>query len=390
MWDSLFAKDHRIPTLVQETGIMYVETPDGRAKRSEEELRNILERKYAYAFATGGAGAVQWLWNVNYFMDNINESNIGALRADGTQKPEADVSYEFGAFIAEVGDRFVDRELEDVAVVFPYSNDLSNRPVSYEATTNATRVLLYDMKQPFRGVSEYHLDRLDGAEPRLWMVPSAHNLDDAALTALLDRVRATGSTLLITGPVSLDAYWGPTGRMAELVGATRLENVLREEVLDVDGRTVPVSFGGDGIATLVKEVPVGGGVPTLQRVPLGDGTLLWCPLPVELDEGSEALRAVYGAALSTAGVRPELEWLDGGALPGIFGRRTAFRDGSLYTFVSEFGQDARVRVQDPVSRARYTVDVPRERSVLFFTDRDGSVVAVHRPSATTVTVEPAG
>ena len=75
---------------------MYVETPDGRAKRTEEELRSILERKYAYAFSTGGAGAVQWIWNTNFYMDNANESHIGALRADGTEKPEADVSYDFG------------------------------------------------------------------------------------------------------------------------------------------------------------------------------------------------------------------------------------------------------------------------------------------------------
>lgn len=82
---------------------MYVETPDGRAKRSEEELRAMLERKYAYAFASGGAGAVQWIWNTNFYMDNANESQIGALRADGTEKPEADVSYDFGRFIGEAG-----------------------------------------------------------------------------------------------------------------------------------------------------------------------------------------------------------------------------------------------------------------------------------------------
>ncbi|MFH5181656.1 hypothetical protein ACHHV8_02935 [Paenibacillus sp. TAB 01] len=57
VWDGVFTKDAFKPNLIQETGIMYVETPDGRAKRSEAELRNILERKYAYAFSTGGAGA---------------------------------------------------------------------------------------------------------------------------------------------------------------------------------------------------------------------------------------------------------------------------------------------------------------------------------------------
>lgn len=40
----------------------------------------MLERKYAYAFASGGAGAVQWIWNTNFYMDNANESQIGALR----------------------------------------------------------------------------------------------------------------------------------------------------------------------------------------------------------------------------------------------------------------------------------------------------------------------
>ncbi len=61
VWDGVFTKTPHKPNLIQETGIMYLENPDGTAKRSEEELRNILERKYAYSFSTGGAGAVQWL-----------------------------------------------------------------------------------------------------------------------------------------------------------------------------------------------------------------------------------------------------------------------------------------------------------------------------------------
>ena len=385
VWDSVFAKDPQLPCLVQETGIMYVETPAGRAKRSEAELRNILERKYAYAFATGGAGAVQWLWNVNYFMDNVNESNIGALRADGTQKPEADVSYDFGAFIGAVGDRFVGRALEEVAVVFPYSNDFSNRPVAFEATGRLTRTLFHEMNTPFRGISEYHLDRLVGDEPRLWILPSPHNVDDDALAALLARVRASGATLLVTGPLGLDAYWSPTPRLTDVVGPTRSANVLREEVLDVDGVRYPVSFAGDGIAALVTEVRDDDVVPTLRPYDLGGGaTLLWSPLPVELNERGEVLRAVYAHALEVAGVAPELEWLEGGDLPGVLGRRTAFRDGALFTFVSEYAHDARARVRDPRTGVAYAVEVPRERSVLFFTDGAGEVVATYRGVAVEV------
>src|SRR5699024_11747930 len=92
--DGSYTKTPDKANLIQATSIMYVEQPNKLAKRTEYELRNILERKYAYAFSTGGAGAVQWLWNTNYYMNNINESNIGAIRADGTEKPETDVSYD--------------------------------------------------------------------------------------------------------------------------------------------------------------------------------------------------------------------------------------------------------------------------------------------------------
>src|SRR5699024_11512631 len=111
--------------------------------------RNILEEKHAYEFSTVGAGAVQSLWNTNYYMKNINESNIGAIRADGTEKPETDVSYDFGAFMDKIRDLFHNRELEDVAVIFPYSSDFSNRSLAYEVTTKLTRTLAYEMNVPF-------------------------------------------------------------------------------------------------------------------------------------------------------------------------------------------------------------------------------------------------
>ncbi len=386
VWDGLFTKDAYKPNLIQETGIMYVEAPDGRAKRSEEELRNILERKYAYAFSTGGAGAVQWIWNTNYYMNNVNESNIGALRADGTEKPEADVSYDFGAFIARIGERFEERALEEIAVVYPYSNDFSNRKFAYDATTKLTRVLAYEMKVPFRGVSEYHLDRVAGDRPKLWIVPSAHNFSDEAIAALADGVRRDGGTLLMTGPVGLDAYWGPTDRMARVVGETRLENVLREELLAIDGRRYPVSFGGSGIAALAKERPAGGEL-ALQAYPLGRGTLLWCPLPVELNERGDVLRAVYAKAMEVAGVAAELEWETGGDLPGLYGRKLAFRDGALFVFVSESGADAEVKVKDPATGRRYSFLLERERSVLFFTGSDGAVEATYRPHQVRIATE---
>ncbi|MEK3881709.1 beta-galactosidase [Paenibacillus sp. PL2-23] len=390
LWDGVFSKSPNKPNLVQETGIMYVETPDGRAKRSEEELLSILERKYTYAFAAGGAGAIQWIWNTNFYMDNANESHIGALRADGTEKPEADVSYLFGAFMEQIQNLFGDREAEETAVVFPYSNDFSNRKLAFDATAMATRVLGYRLKTPVRGVSEYHLDDLRTRPAKLIIVPSPHNFDTEAFAKLTDIVSKTGATLLWTGPISLDPYWRSEERLPELLGGLRQDNVRREErlwlPLSPEKLAVDVSFAARRIAETLKEAPAGASSAgdDIVETALGQGRLLWCPLPVELNERAEAVETLYRYALETSGVNRELLWLEGGELPGVYGRKLRFGGGSLLLFVSECGFDANVRVEDPHTGAVYAFQLEKERSVMFAVDAAGAVTAVYRPEEVTI------
>ena len=410
VWDGVFTKAANKPNVIQETGIMYVETPDGRAKRSEAELRNILERKYAYAFSTGGAGAVQWIWNTNFYMNNINESNIGALRADGTEKPEANVSYDFGQFMESIRDLFVDRQLEEIAVVFPYSNDFSNRKLAYESTTHLVRTLSYSLNVHARGLSEYHLDSLTEFIPKLVIVPSAHNFSTEALDKLIAHISSQGGVLLITGPVGLDEYWRPLARLTETIGDTVVANLLREELLELNGRILPVSFGGARIADANKQQPVirpaaaeldGTGVGTdanagagagrvgavqLTDVQIGQGQLIWCPLPVELNNRLEPMMELYKHAMAAAGVTEELEWQQGGDFQGLYGRKLGYRDGALFIFVSEYAVDADVCVKDPATGTRYSFQVESERTVMFSVNVKGEVMAVYRPKEVEITV----
>ncbi|MDF2960753.1 MAG: glycoside hydrolase [Paenibacillus sp.] len=389
VWDGVFTKDTFKPNLIQETGIMYIETPDGRAKRSEAELRNILERKYAYAFSTGGAGAVQWIWNINFYMNNVNESNIGALRADGTEKPEAEVSYEFGAFMEKITHLFEGRRLEDAVIVFPYSNDFSNRKLSYEATTRSVRTLSYEMNVHARGIGEYHLDSLKAYPPKLIIVPSPHNFSSQALESLTAHVKQYGGKLLFTGPVGLDAYWRPVERLTEELGASSVVNVLREEALELNGRQLPVSFGGPRIADSNKQLVKGSSAAkalSLAEVPTGEGSVIWCPLPLELNHRTDTLKEVYRYALEKAGAAAELEWLSGGELPGIYGRKLTFAQGQLFIFVSEYGLPAEISVKNPDNGKIYSFTVESERSVLFASDTQGELLAVYRPDEVQVLV----
>ena len=164
-----------------------------------------------------------------------------------------------------------------------------------------------------------------------------------------------------------------------------LANVRREEALELDGELLQVSFGGDFIAKLNKQVMTGEdgqpvqGPTQLHEIELGRGRLLWCPLPLELAENYMPLEAVYDRALEAAGVAAELEWEQGGELAGVYGRKLQFSAGAVYIFVSEFALDAGVKVKDPVTGCSYAFTLEAERSVLFATDKDGGIISVYRP-----------
>ena len=390
IWDSVFTKLSDKPNLIQETGIMYVETANGNAKRSEEELRNILERKYAYAFATGGAGAVQWIWNINPYMDNINEAHIGAVRVDGTEKPEANVSYDFGRFMAETRDLFEARQKEETVVIYPYSNDFSNRSLAFEGTTKLSRLLSYELRLPFRALGEYHLETLAKDLPKLIIVPSALNIDEVAFTQLIEHVRLHGGILFITGPIRLNEYWMSTPRLAELIGATEIQNIVREEVLEVAGQRYPISFGGKRIAQIMKEVIINESHPSysqLQEITIGQGKLLWSPLPIELSERDDSILAIYRFVAATAGVKSDMDWLEGGQMPGVYGKKLKFSQGELYVFVSEYAYDLKISVKNDLLGKRYSFKLEKERSVIFATDQLGKLTSTYRPHEIHVEIE---
>jgi hypothetical protein len=356
-WDTIFSKTPNKPSLVQETGIMHIESPNGRSKRSETELAHMLERKYAYAFINGGAGAVQWLWNINYHMDNINESHIGACRADGTRKPEAMVSEDFGSFFKAVAPLMQGRQLEDVAVIYPFSNDYGNRRFALEATQRLVRVMQYELKVPVRAISEYHLADLDHAPAKLIIIPSPHALSQAAR----DWIRQCKTPILLTGPCDLDAYWQPCHA---LMSESDTRNLQREESIHIGSHQYRASFGGDKIAKLSK----GNALGSLQT----SEHILWCPLPLEMNDRTEPLLALYQTAMDWAGLSSPLNWLSG-EQPGVFAQKLSFERGALWILVNESGKEEAIRFEDKTSGITYSLTLASERAVLFATDKEGKV-----------------
>lgn len=220
---------------------------------------------------------------------------------------------------------------------------------------------------------------------KLIILPSAHNFDDAAMERLLHIVEETGAVLLATGPLDIDAYWRSSERLSDILGKRELRNVRREEVLSLQGQELPVSFGHRRIAEVSKETMIhesgesgSSTIDSVINIPLGKGRLLWSPLPVELSDRSDTTSALYRYALNAAHVECDLEWISGGDLVGIYGRKLSFATGALFTFVSEYAQDAKIEVKDSATGRTYAFLLEQERSVLFATDYKGDLLGVYR------------
>ena len=373
LWDGLMSKRADRPALVEETGLMTYERPNGAAWRSEEDARNLLERKIALALASGAAGFVQWLWNSNVYMPLDNEAGIGLLRADGTAKPEIGPFEAAAAFLRAHRTAFAGRALEPVAIVVPQSEVFSVRDQATPATQRAVRTFEYTLRVPVRMVSEYATaDLRHGA--RLLVLPSPRILTESAWAALLQAVEA-GSTLLVTGPIDCDEYERPIGRLAGLGLRTITRPVAPESELRVGAATaIRVPFRDGKLERLERAVVENGAPARVEVIRHGRGNIVWCPLPVELSDDEAAATEVYRFALHMARVRPAVSVTP--ATPsGLLVRAMPFEHAILLVAVNETDTDANIRVQADGLPQPVRLHVAAERALMMVVQkRTGRVV----------------
>jgi hypothetical protein len=378
LWDTVVTRAPAKPHLVQESGAMFYETADGRPWRSEEESAKLVARKLAMAVSAGSAGFVQWLWNTNPYMNSDNEAAIGALRCDGSAKPEFDVLRAMARFLDTVGPSLQARQEEEVVLVIPHADQFSVRGSGVQAGRNCVRTMAYRCRVPLRGVSEYGLER-DVPSARLYILPSPAVLTEAAWQQLLSRAHA-GATLLVTGVLNRDDSWRHRPRSAVFGIASGPAPVAQSEVLTVGTQRYDCGFRGEDMQRIeLATLPAGRGAVLLEA-DHGKGKLLWCPLPVELSDAEEAVAAVYREALRAAGVEPPCAVIPD--LPGVLAYTSRFRDVTLVTVVSELAQrvDLRFRLQ---GGGEYSVDLPAgECAFLLLDDRGREIMRTPLPSRT--------
>jgi hypothetical protein len=356
LWDGVMTKVPERPNLHQETGLMRLEDADGGPWRSPEDAARLLERKVAYAFASRGAGVVQWAWNINPYQPIDNESVIGIFRPDGTAKPELRALRDLAAFFRAAAPHLDDFEPDPVVLVIPHARLFAGRPGELDATRRTVRLLAERFGVVPTALSDQKLtaERLRGA--RLVLVPAPDVVPEPAAQALLAASRA-GSLVLITGAVEGDPY----GRVGEALAALGVVDAGRP--LAQHERTV---WGG--WATFDGQLGERLRRSTKPEAASRPGPVWHEPLPLEYAREPEPLAALLGAALAAARVQTHP------SDTRIVARLLVAPRAVLAVCVNETAADGRRRVE--VEGRAFEIPVPAGRSrLVLFARGTGQVLA---------------
>ena len=374
LWDGLVSRTPEKPNVIEETGIMFAENPDRTYRRTEEDCRNLLERKFVMGFASGAAGVIQWIWNTNVYMTSDNEVAIGFNRADRTVKPELEILLPMATFWREARQhltkrgepRSSGRKPENVCMVIPHSNMFSVRNHASVATRACVRVMHYHCDVPMRAVGEYTLENL--GDCRLILLPSPRTLSQQAWDKLIKAVEG-GAVLLVTGPIDWDEYWRPVQRIGN---ENAVAPVTREEDCIIFGTEHRLIFSEEKVNRIDKAV--GGGQSGFVKAEAkGDGKLIFTPLPFELADNVEPVAALYQYALKQAGIEPPFR-VDK-ADPGILIRPQFFEETVLYSIVSETDASKEFALTDSFSQKTLNIKLAAQRALMFLLGKDGKVLA---------------
>ncbi len=368
LWDSLVAKNPGKPMLVQETGVSHEVRIDGSAHRSLDEEAALFSRKLAFG-AGAGAGAIEWLWNVNAYMRDDREATIGAIRPDGTEKPEAEVLRRFAQFAIAAAPHLAAAEPPQVAIMT--SQALQYSPLgnlAHEAQQKSVRAINYICGVPAEVIPENLAATMLAASaaerPRLVVLPSPQAHSPAAWQALLEYV-AGGGNLLISGSIERDAHWRITQRLAALgVPAEPSSLLLRGATQQLGTDSISLSFGSQ--AQQGAEYLHFSDGATFHQIAKGNGHIFVASYPIELADGLDSAAKLYSWALTQSGIRSPF---DGRVPPGILVRPTVLNDSVLYLIVSESANAESLDLRDHATGAQIRLDLPPGSSRLILLDK---------------------
>jgi hypothetical protein len=359
LWDSLLAKQPGEAMLIQETGLQRELNLDEVVRREPDSEAALLERKVAASFVEG-SGAIEWLWNTNSYMTESNETPIGLIRPDATEKPEASVMRGYGELSKSLSGHLQNPQQPSIAVVTSQAAQFSvMADLQLEAQRKAVRALAYYGRLTCNVIAENQIDKL-GA-PKLAILPSPQSLAEKGWQSLLKYV-SDGGSLLVTGPVERDEHWHVAPRAAALKLDAQAEPLIAHNAtITVNARPISLSFDQQKQSWL-ESLQFSDG-STLKEVSYGKGRIFWTAYPVELAQGEQPAADLYAYIAGRLGIAPMFD-VPSTLSPGVLVYPTALEDSVLYIMISDSADDARIDLRDKLTGVKLTLKLPAQHAAL--------------------------
>ena len=369
LWNSLLAKQPGQTLLIQETGLQRELNLDETARRTPESEAALLERKIASSLIQG-SGAIEWLWNTNSYMTESNETPIGAVRTDGTEKPEATLLRGYATFSKALSPHLHNPRQPAVAIVTSQAAQFSViGDLQLEAQRKVVRALAYNDHLTAYAIAENQIEKL--GKPRLAILPSAQTLTQHTWRSLL-QYASDGGSLLLTGPVNHDEHWHTLARAEQLkLNVTTEPLVVHNAAIRFGNRVLQLSFDQQKQTWLdVMRFEDGS---SFRELPYGKGHIYWAAYPVELSEGSEAAATLYSYVAAKVGITPLYD-LAAAISPGVLVYPVELEDSVLYVMESDSADDANIDIHDEVTGAHITLRLAAQHAALALVGKQAKAV----------------
>ncbi|MBN1676170.1 MAG: hypothetical protein JXR37_34315 [Kiritimatiellae bacterium] len=379
-----------LPCCGQELGVYPYADTRGLPRLDDRDAADLLERKLLYTFGNW----LQWQAHCDPYMIPLQELGLGLFRADHTDRPHLERTRLLAWIEEKTAPRLLGRDEDaiETLTVHPSAYYFSaDNTAAAGAVHNSIVALHYYAKAQSHMVLE-HTFRPDNAaqigDPKLIVFPAAQMVSEAAWQQLIAWLKK-GKTVLLSGAAAFDEYWRPADRLRPLGLPACIEKACTVERLRIGNRVFDIDLhnavGRHWPATAVdKAVLSRSGENRVVCHAVGRGTLVLCPVPVELGGNMEATAALYRLAMKQAGVRERVcRVAEQPGQSNILVYPIAYRRCTAYTIVNEGDRDE-IAFTDLASGVRVKLGVQANRGARLWLDKNGHVIGAYLNAPVTV------
>ena len=366
--------------VAQELGMYKFDDIRSGKRHTDEDMIEKLNNKLVCAFGN----FVQWQSHDDPFMWELSENSLGIYRADLSPTPSLQATRQLVQAERNMEHRMKNRNYDAVKICTVYGTSYHfgvEHQFSLQGMRNFTYAMFHEVKEQSDFMLE-HLFRKENASaignPNLIILPGMQMLSRDTWNELLDYVK-NGTTLLISGCIDKNSYYGAEAKIGALDKNYSTRNLRDFEKIHIDGKDYVLDFrrmvGYADVSNLLDCGEFTSQTAGITEYTIGKGTLLYCPYPLELSTNTDAMAACYRYAIQKANAANTMYRLVNGST-NLLLHATSYEDCTVYTIMNEGPADA-VTFTDLRSGVTYTVSLSTICSGKLWIDQQGEILQTY-------------